>query len=56
MFTNPLEQFEIFPVFQLGNVVFITNSSLFLIFSLFLVIFLYQVTTVNGGGSIIFNR
>ena len=53
--SNPLEQFEIFPVFQLGNIAFITNSSLFLLIALFVSIFLFQLTTMNGG-SIIFNR
>ena len=53
--SNPLEQFEIFPVFQISNFVLLTNSSFFLLFSLFICTLLFQLTTVNGG-AMVFNR
>jgi len=59
MINNPLEQFQIIPIFslKLGSLDFsITNSSLVLILALFILLFLTQLISLEKGGTLVPNR
>lgn len=59
MIYNPLEQFQIIPIFslKLGSLDFsITNSSLVLILALFILLFLTQLISLEKGGTLVPNR
>jgi F-type H+-transporting ATPase subunit a len=59
MLQNPLEQFQIIPIIpmRLGFLDFsITNSSLILIFALFILLFLTQLVSLEGQGNLVPNR